>query len=98
MKCSKCGSYAINEHLYNRIPGKNSNICDMCYWQGEAQQARAELERYKETIANMELLLCRPKSCQKHQEVARECIKILRDYNGVEGIADRVMKHFGLDG
>jgi len=35
---------------------------------------------------------------QARQEVVRECIKILRGYNGIEGIADRIMKHFGLEG
>lgn len=49
MKCSVCGSYAINHHLHGR-DGSDPDLCDVCYWrercerrrQFDALQAKAE--------------------------------------------------------
>ena len=37
-KCTRCGSLAINEHLHGRVKGKNTNLCDVCYWRTEAER------------------------------------------------------------
>ena len=44
MKC-KCGSYAINPHLYGR-DNTDQNLCDICYWRKRAnnlQQLKTEI-------------------------------------------------------
>ena len=38
MRCSKCGSYAINHHLHGR-DGSDANLCDVCYWRKRAESA-----------------------------------------------------------
>jgi hypothetical protein len=45
MRCIKagCGSHAINEHLYDRVIGVDSNLCDVHYWQKRADRI-VELE------------------------------------------------------
>jgi hypothetical protein len=35
-QCRKCGSYAINEHSHGREKGKDSDLCDVCYWRKRA--------------------------------------------------------------
>ena len=37
VRCTKCGSYAINGHLHGREPGKHPDLCDVCYWRAEAK-------------------------------------------------------------
>jgi len=41
VKCARCYSYAINEHLHGRTPGRHSNLCDVCYWRAEYENRRA---------------------------------------------------------
>ena len=31
-KCKRCGSYAINSNAHGRIPFKDLDLCDVCYW------------------------------------------------------------------
>lgn len=35
-RCRICGSCAINPHLYGRIPDKDLDLCDVCYWKSRA--------------------------------------------------------------
>lgn len=37
MKCSRCGSFAINDHLHGRIKGRDLHLCDVCYWRERAE-------------------------------------------------------------
>ena len=38
-KCTRCGSYAINEHMHGRVKGQDSDLCDVCYWRKRAELA-----------------------------------------------------------
>jgi len=35
MKCSRCGSYAINHNSHGR-DGSDPDLCDVCYWRKRA--------------------------------------------------------------
>ena len=37
MKCARCGSQAINDHLHGREKGKDLDLCDVCYWRKRAE-------------------------------------------------------------
>jgi len=41
MKCSKCGSYAINHRLHGR-DGSDPDLCDVCYWRKRAEKENVE--------------------------------------------------------
>lgn len=32
MRCSRCGSYAINPNHHGREPDIDLDLCDVCYW------------------------------------------------------------------
>lgn len=36
-KCKRCGSHAINENEHGREPGKDLDLCDVCYWRNVAE-------------------------------------------------------------
>lgn len=36
-RCTKCGSYAINQHLHGRENGIDLDLCDVCYWRKRAE-------------------------------------------------------------
>jgi hypothetical protein len=38
MRCKRCGSYAINPNHYNRIPDRDIDLCDVCYWRKCAEE------------------------------------------------------------
>ena len=59
MKRCKCGSYAINEHLYDRKPGVHSDLCDVCYWRAIADERLVELERLRNELNPMTIHLRR---------------------------------------
>lgn len=40
MKCSNCGSMAINHHLHGR-DGSKPKLCDVCYWRERAENQRS---------------------------------------------------------
>ena len=31
-QCIACSSYAINPKTHGRTPGRDEDICDVCYW------------------------------------------------------------------
>ena len=37
MKCTRCHSHAINEHLHGRFVGNDGELCDVCYWRKRAE-------------------------------------------------------------
>jgi len=39
----KCGSYAINPHLYGREKGVDTDLCDVCYWRKRAEVKTEEV-------------------------------------------------------
>lgn len=36
MKCTRCGSFAINAHLHGRDGGR-LDLCDVCWWRNRAE-------------------------------------------------------------
>ena len=46
MKCTLCGSHAINDHLHSRTPGVDTHLCDVCYWRTRTEKAQAKLQEY----------------------------------------------------
>lgn len=38
-RCRLCRSYAINPHMYDREPGVDLDLCDVCYWKTRAEQS-----------------------------------------------------------
>lgn len=60
------------------------NVADL---ERQLAEARAKVERYEETAANMELLVCKPKTCQARKEAARselERFKHMAEQNSTE--------------
>jgi hypothetical protein len=48
MKCANCGSHEINEDCHNRVIGRHSNLCDVCYWKFEYYEV---LNQYNKMLA-----------------------------------------------
>jgi hypothetical protein len=40
--CTRCGSFAINPHCYDRIKGADLGLCDVCYWRKRAEASEAD--------------------------------------------------------
>ena len=67
MKCTRCESLAVNKHLFDRIPGVDDELCNVCYWRKRAEEnvRTADTERIDwlasttNTRGNVEL----PTSC-----------------------------------
>ena len=38
LRCTRCGSYAINELHHGRSPGRDTDLCDVCYWRKRAEE------------------------------------------------------------
>lgn len=53
MKCKRCFSHAINEHMHGRTKGRNVDLCDVCYWRAEYDSVQAEIERLRAHIGNV---------------------------------------------
>ena len=43
MNRCRCGSYAINQNLNGRKPGKHPELCDVCYWRAEHKEVSDQL-------------------------------------------------------
>jgi len=41
MSCKICGSFAVNEHLYDRERGTDADLCDVHYWMKRAEATKA---------------------------------------------------------
>jgi len=41
MSCKICGSFAVNEHLYGRERGTDTDLCDVHYWMKRAEATQA---------------------------------------------------------
>lgn len=52
--CTICHSWAINEHLHNRVRGHNSHLCDTCYWEEEAKQYKASHARLVKALEELQ--------------------------------------------
>ena len=37
MKCTRCESLAVNRHLFDRVPGVDDELCNVCYWHKRAE-------------------------------------------------------------
>lgn len=46
-KCTICGSYAINYHLYDRNNAYDLDLCDVHYWMKRAKAVRSQLPKPK---------------------------------------------------
>lgn len=57
MKCTRCGSYAINDHLHGRKKGDRTDLCDVCYWRNKEEEHHAKIEYLKEEVRWKSLLL-----------------------------------------
>ena len=52
MKCKKCGSRAINEHLHGRKKGVDLDLCDVCYWRKRYEELKGiDINKELEQIA-----------------------------------------------
>ena len=51
MRCSKCGSYAINPQAHGRDPDKDLDLCDVCYYRVRNFSLEAENELLKRNNA-----------------------------------------------
>lgn len=45
-KCTRCGSYAINNRLHGR-DGSDTDLCDVCYWRKRAEADCIDAKRYR---------------------------------------------------
>ena len=46
-QCTRCGSYAINQHLHGRETGVDPHLCDVCYWRNRAEESDDTLIYYR---------------------------------------------------
>ena len=53
MKCALCGSFAINEHLHERVRGVDPNLCDVCYWRMRASSFEAAMSNRELQITKL---------------------------------------------
>lgn len=60
--------------------------------------SQKECKRLKAEVQSLQYPSYCAREADARKQAARECVEILRFYNGVEGIADQVMKKFGLEG
>ena len=50
MSCKECGSFAINEHLFGRELGVDTDLCDVHYWMKRAAKPGVLILRAAERI------------------------------------------------
>ena len=95
-----------NPHRYNvmkqAIASQKRRIQELKYdidlLEERLAASQQEVERLKAEVQSLQCPSYCAREADARKQAARECVEILRFYNGVEGIADQVMKKFGLEG
>ena len=94
-----CGSYAINENLFDRSIGIDSDLCDVHYWQKRAKDFEAQLanataidERLKRVAAEQAI-----KDARK-QALADVAEGFIKQKSWVRDYAFAVVEHAAEEG
>ena len=81
-KCTICGSYAINPHLYDR-DNTDLDLCDVHYWMKRAKAVRSNLRTLAAYINDQAIdcemcLLFVDNKCVKKENI--ECLDAIIDF------------------
>jgi len=82
-KCTICGSYAINYHLYDRNNAYDLDLCDVHYWMKRAKAVRSNLRTLAAYINDQAIdcemcLLFIDDTCIKNE--GTQCLEAIIDY------------------
>jgi len=50
--CKHCGSHAINQNLYGRIPGELLDLCDVHYFKFKLEKLQEKYENLRQNYRN----------------------------------------------